>query len=255
MKLGYLNIPPKARTCGSTHGSPRASLAHRVGFTDFYSNAAQRGAAANSAFCDSPEHADMLNKFPDFPKPPQPQIVEADQSASNPSPTAHMVVPTQTAAQVRANIQQSNATLSVSWLGEDQLSRHWAAHVQASTHARKRACPSDWHVARTIVICDDPQRAEAAVKSPDSPCRAYYAQMAQAGASAAEVDALLDACVLWGNLNTVLDALDDLVVSSGPFGTLTLVDHAWPDDTLATDTIATLASAFAPMQDQKRMAI
>jgi alkanesulfonate monooxygenase SsuD/methylene tetrahydromethanopterin reductase-like flavin-dependent oxidoreductase (luciferase family) len=154
--------------------------------------------------------------------------------------------------QVIANANDRRGTLSVSWLNTTELAKHWAAHVSGSTHAGLRAREEDWRVARTIFICDDAARAEAIVKAEDSPCRAYYSEIAQENAAHGDVDTLLDDCVLFGTLQTVLDRLTDIAAASGPFGTLTLVDHAWADTELAKQSMGSLAAATAPIMQRNR---
>ena len=258
MKLGYLNIPKQGSAGGSMQNTNRAHVIRSLGFTEFYGNVNLDTANRAGTFCNDPEQAAVLHVLPDLPKPAYPRIISSDEEGlhfETPFAAGRNAAPCPTTEQVIENIQQSCASLSVSWLAKENLARHWAAHVKGCTYAGKRACPTDWHVARTILICDDPARAEVAVKANDSPCRAYYSKVAQVPPNSPQVDAMMDACVLHGTVQTVLNELDKIVASSGPFGTLTLVDHEWPDEALAITSMAALANAYAPRLKPKRIAM
>ena len=217
MKLGYLNILMQGNAGGSMQNTNRARFARSLGFTEFYGSVDLEDTTCPSAFCNDPEQAATLRVLPDSPKPAYPRIIASDAKVSpvGPScPTRRIAVPSPSTEQITKNIQQDCESLSVSWLPKEQLARHWAAHVKGCTYAGKRACPTDWHVARTILICDDPARAEAAVKADDSPCRVYYGKVAHADPNSPQVEAMIDASVLHGTLQTVLDKLDEIIASA-----------------------------------------
>ncbi|MEP5009980.1 hypothetical protein, partial [Roseobacter sp.] len=250
MNLGYLMIPRQCSGDAPTRDFGRLELARDLGFSEFYAVKQADQATGSYGLNATPEHADALRTLPELPGAPVPQIVsingDRQSLGETPSPL-NLARPSLTPEQVAINARARQTTLSVSWLNKTELARHWAAHVSGSTHAGLRARPESWRVARTIVVCADAARAEYAVKSEDSPCRAYYAKMAAPGADRVTVDALIDDCVLYGTLQSVLDQLQDISTASGPFGTLTLVDHAWPDSELATESLVALASAIAPV--------
>ena len=254
MNLGYLMIP---RT--STNGAPlrdtgRAEMARTLGMSEFYAIAPKDPAEDTQTCTTSPEHANALCTLPELPEHPMPKVVAIDgkrQSACETGAANNLAVPSVTPEQVTTNVLLHQATFSVSWLNKSDLARHWAAHVSGSTHAGLRARPEAWRVARTILVCNDTARAEAAVKSEDGPCRAYYRKMAEPGT---DLDSLLDDCVLYGSLDTVQDRLREILDATGPFGTLTLVDHAWHDENLAQQSLVSLTSALAPMKLRSRTA-
>lgn len=258
MKLGYMMVPQQRPLLQQTPQICRAEFAHAQGFSEFYATKQPDHSLISKAHSDSPEQSILLYVLPDLPQQPIPQVIAIDgerQTPQDQSALFSLAVPSKTAEQVRANIIQCRASLSVSWLSKTELAQHWSANVKGSTHAGLRTRAEDWRVARTIFVCDDSARAEAAVKSSDSPCRAYYRKLAKVGADDADIDALIDACVLYGTLGTVLDAIQDIAAASGPFGTLTLVDHAWSDTELAEQSIASLACAIAPVFQRTRVAI
>lgn len=258
MKLGYMNVRPKGIVSDQTRCTGRAIFARDLGFSEFYGVTDRKNHDCPNALCNNPEQADILRVLSDLPMSPTPRIVYAGDQRRPLGPRLSpqpLTVPAHAAAQVKANAYQNHSSLSASWLTKEQLARHWAAHVTGSTHAGLRARPQDWRVARTIIICDDPARAEAAVKSGDSPCRDYYSKITKTDPNSAQVDRLIDACVLHGTLQSVLDELQEIVALSGPFGTLALVDHAWADEELAANSLASLASAVAPIFGRNRVAI
>jgi len=225
-------------------------FARDLGFSEFYAAEPQVDPFAPGALKGLPEHAPMLRTLPDVPLRPTPQVVAVDgewQLQENTESLENLASPSVTPEQVAANARARRATLSVSWLNKSDLALHWAAQVTGSTHAGVRARPDNWRIARTIMVCEDEARAEAAVMSDDSPCRSYYSKMTGLDASSAEVDALIADCVLYGSLQTVLDGVHDIAATATPFGTLTLVDHVWPDADLARQSMASLASALAPI--------
>jgi len=246
MKLGYLMIPHASNTGGNKPDAGRAEMAQALGISEFYSVEPQDQTLGSCAIGAYPEHASALRTHPDYCEKPLPQIVAVNgelQSISHASDAPNLTHPAATPQQVAANASARKTSMSVSWLTTADLARHWAAHVSGSTHAGLRARPEDWHIARTIMVCDDAARAQAAVKSDDSPCRAYYSRMITPGM---DIEAVLDACVLYGSLETVLDDLQDILATTGPFGTLTFVDHAWPDQGMAQQSLAALTLALAP---------
>ncbi|PJE37053.1 hypothetical protein CVM52_08845 [Pseudooceanicola lipolyticus] len=245
MKLGYLSIPPACAQHQGPNGffaAPRANLAEALGFTEFY--ALPPGAGGGGVEPGGPERQALLRILPDRPGRVLPELVAVDGNPrrQNGRTAGALVAPAIGASTVRAQSRQGHAPLSVSWLDADLLARHWAAHVTGSTHAARCARRRDWRVARTVVVDDDPLRAEATVKGPDSPCRAYYRNALPPGASDAAVAALIDACVLYGSQASVMAQLEALAQTAA-FGTLVFVDHPWPDAALARRSMTLFADA------------
>ncbi|MBT0957239.1 hypothetical protein IV417_07575 [Alphaproteobacteria bacterium KMM 3653] len=225
-------------------------MAKRLGFCEFYAPAPTTQPGTQAAWSQSPEQAELLSVLPDFPEPPSPRIV-CDQGVERPgAPVTEPIAqaaPSQTAAEIRRNAGRGLPQFSPSWLTRSELAEHWAAHVAGSTNAGLRARPEDWRVARTVLICEDPARAEAAIKSGSSPCRAYYKRILGAGADDAAIDRLIDASAIYGTLPRVLEALKNLASTSAPFGTLTVLDHNWADAALGRNSLMSLANAAYPL--------
>lgn len=254
MNLGYLLI----RDGCKPERPKRAELARELGFSEFYTADTQGDLIATKTPNGCPELAASLRTMSNLPIKPGLQVAAIngkEQLPRDAAPSGNITRPSITPEQVMANAERQQATLSVSWLNQTELARHWAALVAGSTHAGHRARPEDWRVARTIVVSSDAERAEAAIKSDNSPCRAYYAKMAGSDATPSEVDTLLERCVLFGSLNSVLEELHEIAISSGPFGTLTLIDHAWPDEELAQQSVISLAGAIAPVTQRNRITV
>ncbi|MEP1585349.1 MAG: hypothetical protein ABJR46_09755 [Tateyamaria sp.] len=254
MKLGYLMVPRAEANGVPTRDTGRAQFARALGISEFYTVEPQDHAMAGQTLVSSPEQAEALRTCPELSEHRTPRVVAIDgkrQATFKPDIAANLTRPAVTPEHVKANARRRQATLSVSWLNTSDLAQHWSAHVSGSTHAGVRARPEDWRIARTILVCSDTARAEAAIKAKDSPCRAYYRKMAAPGT---DIDALMDDCVLYGSLDTVLSGLDGIVNATSHFGTLTLVDHAWTDETLAQQSLAAISSALAPVKLRSRTA-
>ncbi|MGY3439931.1 hypothetical protein [Marinovum sp. KMM 9879] len=272
MKLGYLYIPPvrtdwsqarmQAHTKTATHAENRAALARALGFSEFYAAAPELAETAQPSSAvgiqtgpqtgptSGLEHQPLLRILPDLSVQTLPQLIAVDgvarpHSAHAPGPLA---APVESVSDVQAQSFRGRAPLSVSWLDTDTLARHWAAHVTGCTHAARCARRQDWRVARTVIVNEDAARAEAAAKDANSPCRAYYRKSLAPGADDAAIDARIDACVLYGTAAKVMAQLAELAEASATFGTLTFVDHAWPDAAMACRSMTLFAGAVLHTQ-------
>ncbi len=243
MKLGYLFVPPSGSrtTVPDRRHAGRALLAQSLGFSEFYAPAAKPCRPPRAL--PGPEAHPRLQILTGPATAAPPQVATGDAvSGSDPSwPGCPLTAP-----QAREDIllEQSQAGLlpfSVSWVGADMLSRHWSAHVTGCTYAARKASPADWRVARTVLVNDNADLAEALAKAPDSPCRSYYACALGPGAESAAVDRLIDACVLYGDPASVAQKLARLRQVSADFGTLVFVDHAWADLTRARASMVLFA--------------
>ena len=258
MNLGYLMVPQHNNAFNQAAQKDRGQLAYQHGFTEFYAPRYHYDVDRSGPCSESPETSSFLDILPKPPQHPTPHVITIDgerRIGKGSKAVSGATVPSETAEQIKSNVFNKHSSLSMSSLSNNDLARHWAAHVTASTHAGLRARHEDWRVARTIIVCDDQARAEATVKSDESPCRAYYKNLAKTGSSDAQIDALIDDCVLYGSLKSVLSSLRKITAVSGPFGTLTLVDHAWPDAQMAQHSIALLASGIFQNAQHNRIAI
>lgn len=241
MKLGYLSIPhasgPRCPDGFAAHS--RAPLAEALGFSEFYAPPAGMDAGTGP---HPSEHQPLLQILSDTAATRLPPLALVGDD--RPCRPRTLAAPTACAKALQARSAEGHAPFSVSWLDGDMLARHWAAHVTGSTHAGRCARASDWRVARSVIVDPDAPRAEALAKADDSPCRAYYRQILPRSADAAAVDSLIDACVLYGTAADVLARIDALTEVSARFGTLTLIDHAWPDAARARRSMMLFAEAI-----------
>ncbi|WP_323764824.1 hypothetical protein [Marinovum sp.] len=240
MKLGYLSIPPAAgsgRPAGGYAADNRARLAEALGFSEFYAARCDTGSGP-LVLEDQP----LLHILPDTPARRLPHLVVVGDDS--PRRTGPLAAPTACADAVRAGSARGHAPFSVSWLDSDMLARHWAAHVTGCTHSGRCARAQDWRVARTVIVDPDAARAEALAKAPGSPCRDYYRKTLPAGACDTALEALIDACVLFGSPGDVMARIAALTEVSASFGTLTLIDHAWPDAARARRSMMLFAEAM-----------
>jgi hypothetical protein len=204
MKLGYLSIPvdsDQARILGGAASAcGRAHLAQSLGFTEFYETRPYLKPGCTTDDGCVLEHAKCVRILQRVPQRPGPKLIAADGQIHRIDKAIpyNLAAPVQTVQDVQDQASQGNTPLSVSWLDTDTLARHWSAYVAGCTHASRIARPADWRVARTIMVCHDGARAEAAVKDSQSPCRAYYRNLLPCSADDSAVDALIDACVLYG---------------------------------------------------------
>ncbi|WP_417523669.1 hypothetical protein [Marinovum sp.] len=241
MKLGYLFIPPgpgRITGPGRGPGSDRSGLAAALGFSEFYSEDTQ------PRFDDDPHGAPLLRILPDRPPATGPRLASVDGvprrgAARTPGPLA---APASCPEAIRTQSRQGHLPLSACWADTDTLAQHWAAHVTGSTHGARCARRTDWRITRTVVVDDDPARAEALVKAPGSPCRTHFAAQ-MPGADAATLEARLDACVLFGTAAQVMAQLDALQAALDGFGTLVLADHPWADAARARRSMVLFADA------------
>lgn len=82
---------------------------------------------------------------------------------------------------VTAAAQRGYFPMTPSWLSARQVARHWPAIVQGATSMMRHACLSHWHVARTIVIHDDPTVLHQYIYGSGSPIRRYFTALSVQG--------------------------------------------------------------------------
>ena len=137
--------------------------------------------------------------------------------------------------------------LTPSWLSASAAARHWPAIVKGATSALRRACPSGWQLARSIVIHDDPVMVDAYVFGAKSPFRAYYTRLAKAGLIEPNMDDFLKQVVIFGSVHQVADKIMELRETVGQFGMLHLVDVAQSDPEMTRKTMINLAEGVVPI--------
>lgn len=252
MKLGYLSTAQPRRDARSNGqvAPDRSHFAQSLGFTEFYIPDQDMRAPACQIGLELLSKLGLLAQ-PSPPPPARLVCCGADkQLIGNIRNGATPIGPLASAKMVRAHSRLGGVTMSVSWLNNEQIARHWQAKVIGNTHAGLPAKPKDWRIARSILVCADAAQAEDAVMASDSPCRQYYHRIAP-HLSDAELDLLLDQTVIRGTVGQVAQQLRAFKAKVGDFGTLCLVDHCWPDTAMARRSIALLADLIKPAVPEK----
>ena len=119
-----------------------------------------------------------------------------------------------TAPDLRTAVTNGLHVLSPAWNERDQLARHWPDIVAGATHARRRARPLLWHVARCIYVSSDRAQVDAYKAGP---AKAY---LRRAGVRTDRAASL----VIAGSAQHVAEQVRDLRTHIGPFGTLHCID-------------------------------
>jgi alkanesulfonate monooxygenase SsuD/methylene tetrahydromethanopterin reductase-like flavin-dependent oxidoreductase (luciferase family) len=153
--------------------------------------------------------------------------------------------------------------LSANFLLAHWLPSHWANYCAGKEKVGKKADPSDWRVARTIFVADDPKTAERyAREDPNSPYRYYWDKLRQnmmrakrhvifkrhehEDDSAVTVERLLDELVICGTPDRVADELMKLREEAGPFGEIVYAGMDWVDPALARRSMVLMAEKVMP---------
>jgi hypothetical protein len=137
--------------------------------------------------------------------------------------------------------------LTPSWLPHRDVARHWPAVVVGATSALRRARPSHWQLARTIVVHDDPAMVHAYVYGARSPIRRYYSRLAKRGLISPGIDENLKHLVIAGTADQVAGKILALQEAVGEIGTLHCIDHPGSDPEMTRNTLVCLAEDVMPM--------
>lgn len=157
--------------------------------------------------------------------------------------------------------------LSANFLMSKWLPSHWDNYQTGKANAGQVADVSDWRVARTIFVADDPKVAlEYGRQSSRSPYRFYYDQMLKklrkAGRvglfkedqdepdSAVTTDRVLDDLVICGTPDQVTADLIALREKVGNFGELVYAGIDWVDPDLGRRSQELMATKVVPAVNQ-----
>lgn len=248
MEFGYLSIgePKHSGSQVSQIVPDRANLARSLGFTEFYIPGKHVQAAEYQGGHELMSELILLDEpsTPPSLAPAKLAIGEADIQIFN-RPRSLPISPLASTRLVRSHSRLDRLIMSASWLSCEQIACHWQAKVIGNTHAGVPARTKDWRIARSILVCESTEQAEEAVMGTNSPCRDYYRRVAP-HMSNTQIDILLDQTVLRGTPEQVVEQLETFIDNVGEFGTLCLVDHAWPDAAMARRSISLLANLVKP---------
>jgi alkanesulfonate monooxygenase SsuD/methylene tetrahydromethanopterin reductase-like flavin-dependent oxidoreductase (luciferase family) len=153
--------------------------------------------------------------------------------------------------------------LSANFLRAQYLNTHWMNYTEGKTQAGDQANPADWRIARTIFVADDDKTAARyGVEDANSPYRFYYQQLLGKLSRGKRlggfktyrdqpdeeitVDSVLDALVIHGTVNKVVDAILALREEAGDFGELVYAGMDWVDPALAKRSLQLMAEEVLP---------
>ncbi|MCH2211879.1 MAG: LLM class flavin-dependent oxidoreductase [Fuerstiella sp.] len=130
-------------------------------------------------------------------------------------------------------------------LHTDCLQAQWQTYAEAAAGAGRMADPSDWAVARNVLVADSTEDAQRlARKNSLGSCIQYILDLTQATApdgvamwkrdeqqadSDCTIDYFMEDVIISGDPECVTDQLLRLREQIGPFGTLILTAHDWDD--------------------------
>ena len=149
-----------------------------------------------------------------------PRVLLSDLPMAAPRPEVMVTPQSKTTPCVTLAAANGFHLMSPAWQTRQEVSRHWPAIVANATHAKRRACPSLWHVARCVFVSED-RTAVAAYRS-----HAMQGYLRTAGAAPSSVEQL----VIAGSAADVAAQIQQLRTRVGPFGTLHIVDPGLDHD-------------------------
>ena len=131
------------------------------------------------------------------------------------------------------------------------LGTHWQAYAAAASSAGRRADPSLWRVARTVLVTESDAEAADYLATDGNAVIDYYSYMFRqfqrinnmrvflttpdAAVEDVSLAAAVNSMVIAGSPGTVTDRLVALVDEIGPFGGLLMAFHEWDDRQLVAD--------------------
>jgi alkanesulfonate monooxygenase SsuD/methylene tetrahydromethanopterin reductase-like flavin-dependent oxidoreductase (luciferase family) len=151
-----------------------------------------------------------------------------------------------------------SANFNAPWI----VRTHWESYAAGAQIAGRIADPSTWRVARTILITETDAEAQDYLSTPDNAIASYYnyllTQLTRAGAikiflptrttpeSAVTLGAVMDAMVIAGSVNTVVDRFATFMDEVGPFGGLLAAFHEWDNRMIWERSMRLLVEEFMP---------
>ncbi|GAB6987767.1 LLM class flavin-dependent oxidoreductase [Nocardioides pyridinolyticus] len=159
--------------------------------------------------------------------------------------------------------QRDFHALSANFLLPQWVKTHWPNYVQGKEAAGEVADPSDWRIARTVFVGDDPAVAEAYGRDDEnSPYRFYYSQMLKKMRKLGRLelfkthreqpdeevtlDHVLDKLVITGTPQSVTEQILAFREEVGEFGELVYAGLDWVDPTLARRSMELMAQKVMP---------
>jgi alkanesulfonate monooxygenase SsuD/methylene tetrahydromethanopterin reductase-like flavin-dependent oxidoreductase (luciferase family) len=152
--------------------------------------------------------------------------------------------------------------ISANFLQPTWVASHWPMYEAGCRKAGRTGHPSEWRVAKSVFVADDEKTARRYAKDEGSPYRFYYRNLMRKligngrpelfkhdrtmPDSAVTLDYVLDALVICGTVNSVVDQLLAFREQVGDFGTLLYAGHDWVEPRLARRSMELMASEVMP---------
>ncbi len=152
--------------------------------------------------------------------------------------------------------------ISANFLLPQWVRSHWPKYVEGCESAGRKADPANWRVAKTVFVADDEASARAYGFGEQSPYRFYYQQLlfklTRAGRinlfkpskdtpdGEVTLDKVVDALVIAGTADKVVDELLAFRETVGEFGTLLYCGIDWADAKLARRSMELMAEKVIP---------
>jgi alkanesulfonate monooxygenase SsuD/methylene tetrahydromethanopterin reductase-like flavin-dependent oxidoreductase (luciferase family) len=153
--------------------------------------------------------------------------------------------------------------LSANFLLPQWLPSHWENYLEGAASVARTPIPTEWRVARTIFVADNPQVArEYGIESSRSPYRFYYDQLLrklragnrlnlfkrdrEESDDSVTTDSVLEDLVICGGPDDVAEQIVELREQSGEFGELVYAGIDWVDPDLGRRSMELMAEKVMP---------
>jgi alkanesulfonate monooxygenase SsuD/methylene tetrahydromethanopterin reductase-like flavin-dependent oxidoreductase (luciferase family) len=163
---------------------------------------------------------------------------------------------------VTAAAERGWLPISANFLQPKWVASHWPMYAEGRKRAGAAPDPKDWRVARSIFVADDKATAERYGKGLDGPYAHYYKSLmrkliANGRAdlfktdrampdAAVTLEFALDALVIAGTVESVVEQLFAFREVTGDFGTLVYAGHDWKDARLGRRSMELFAAEVMP---------
>jgi hypothetical protein len=164
-----------------------------------------------------------------------------------PCPTIIGLPVTGTSHEARDAAARGYHPMTPGWQLHRDIARIWPAIVGGATSAVRRACQSQWHVNRVVVVHDNSETLDAYIYGSNSPIRRHFAGLAQRGLIGADIDTHLRRVVIAGCARKVGDDILALREAVGEFGVLNIIDPAGSDCSMIRNTMVRLVEDVMPL--------
>nr|WP_137389309.1 LLM class flavin-dependent oxidoreductase [Rhodoligotrophos defluvii] len=152
--------------------------------------------------------------------------------------------------------------ISANFLLPKWVATHWPNYAEGCAQAGRLADPSNWRVARSILVADDQATAERYARDPNGPYVFYYRQILtkmRAGNrlglfkedpsmpdDAITLDYVCDRLITYGTADKVADQILALRDEIGEFGHIVYAGHDWADPQIARRSMILMAEKVLP---------